>query len=139
MWQSKFPPFCLEAKLLGTPLILGSSLCALASCMLKKLGKMSILEEMPFVKSCTCFLMYLRKALEDQCPISMIMNTGTCAKYMAIPVVDWFECVPMPAAMKPSLLFSICATVAQILSRISFAVMGQVATPRANVSMVVVG
>jgi hypothetical protein len=38
----------------------------------------------PELNSLTCFLMYLRKALLDHLPNSIILNTGIPARYIAI-------------------------------------------------------
>ena len=44
---------------------------------------------MPCKNSCTCFRMYLRKAVLDHLPISMIKKTGTPVRYMAIAAYRW--------------------------------------------------
>jgi hypothetical protein len=43
-----------------------------------------IFEEMHCENSCTCIRMYLRKAVLDHLPISMIEKTHTLARYMTI-------------------------------------------------------
>jgi hypothetical protein len=50
----------------------------------------------------TCLRMYLRKASLDHLPNNMIVNTGTCAKYMAIAAPLLAECKPISFAVKPS-------------------------------------
>jgi hypothetical protein len=43
-----------------------------------------IFEEIPKLNSCTCFLMYFRKARLDQQPISIMEKMGTPVRDMAI-------------------------------------------------------
>jgi hypothetical protein len=49
-----------------------------------------------------CLLMYLRKALLDQRPISMIMNMGHSPRYIAMVAPDLIECVPTSSLLMPS-------------------------------------
>jgi len=58
-----------------------------------------------WLNSITCFLMYLRKALLDQHPISMIMNTGHSPRYIAMAAPDLIECVPTSSFLMPSFTY----------------------------------
>ncbi len=56
-----------------------------------------------WLNSITCFLMYLRKALLDQRPISMIMNTtGHSPRYIAMAAPNLIKCVPTFSFLIPS-------------------------------------
>ena len=53
--------------------------------------------------------MYLRKALEDQRPMSMMVKVGTLSRYIAMADSERIEWVPMSLGWKPrrsSLIFS---------------------------------
>ncbi len=54
------------------------------------------------LNSRTCFLMYLKNASLDQRPSSIIVNTGTPARYIAIAAPLLAECNPIWSGVKPS-------------------------------------
>ena len=58
-------------------------------------------QEMLWVNCSTCFQMYLRKALEDQRPMSMMVKVGTLSRYIAMAAPEQMEWVPMSLGWKP--------------------------------------
>jgi hypothetical protein len=58
--------------------------------------------ETPALNWRTCLRMYRRKTSKDQRSMSMIVKTGTHARYMAMAPPDRIECVPMSRWEKPS-------------------------------------
>ncbi len=54
-----------------------------------------IFNEIPCKNSCTCFCMYLRKAVLDQHPMSMIEKTGVPAKYISMAAPDLIDFDPI--------------------------------------------
>ena len=62
------------------------------------------------LNSITCFLMCLRKALVDQHPISMIMNTGHSPRYIAMAAPNLTKCVPTTSFLMPSFISPMAPT-----------------------------
>jgi hypothetical protein len=81
-----------------------------------------IFDEIPCENSCTCFRMYLRKALLDQRPTSMIEKTGVPAKYIAMATPDLIDFDPILDQMIPSFVSPIATTP----SRIRFTIISDV-------------
>jgi hypothetical protein len=73
---------------------------------------------MPGKNSCTCFRMYLRKAVLDHLQISMIKKTGTPARYMAITAPERMDLVPISDLQIPSFVSPITTTPSQHKSAI---------------------
>jgi len=59
-------------------------------------------EDTPELNSCTWRWMYHRNASLDHLPMSMIVKTGTPARYMAMADPERMECVPNSRAVNPS-------------------------------------
>jgi hypothetical protein len=81
-----------------------------------------IFEDMPCENSWTCFLMYLRKAVLDHLPISMIEKTGTPARYMAIAAPEQMDLVPISDRWIPSFVSPIETTTSRHTSAIIYPV-----------------
>jgi hypothetical protein len=73
-----------------------------------------IFEEIPCENSCTYFLMYLRNAVLDYLPISMIKKKiGTPERYMAIAAPERMDFVPISDWRMPSFVSPIATTPSQ--------------------------
>jgi hypothetical protein len=81
-----------------------------------------IFEEIPCDNFCTCFLMYLRNALLDHLPISMIEKIGTPERYMAIAAPKQMDLVPISDRRMPSFVSPIVTTPSRHKSAIISAV-----------------
>ncbi len=81
-----------------------------------------ILDEIPCKNSCTCFRMYLRNAVLDQRPTSMIEKTGLPAKYIAMATPDRIDFDPILDRLIPNFVSSIATTP----SRIRFTIISDV-------------
>ena len=81
-----------------------------------------IFEDMPCENSWTCFLVYLRKAVLDHLPISMIEKTGTPARYMAIAAPERMDLVQISDRQMPSFVLPIVNTPSRHKSAIISAV-----------------
>ncbi len=102
--RCKSPPnFLFISALSGWFLMQGSSCWTLVwmSGMCLKFWHDNILFATFWLNSITCFLMYLRKTLLDQRPISMIMNTGHSPRHIAMAAPDLIECVPTSSFLMP--------------------------------------
>jgi hypothetical protein len=73
-----------------------------------------ILDEIPCENSYTCFRMYLRNAVLDQRPTSMIKKTRVPAKYIAMAAPDWIDFDPILDRFIPSFVSPIATTPSQI-------------------------
>lgn len=73
----------------------------------------------PFVNSFTCFSMYAKNASELHLPISMMVYTGSFARYAIIANDDCTECVPISLLVKPRISGPIISTAALRSVRIS--------------------
>ncbi len=69
-----------------------------------------IFKEIPCENSCTCFLMYLRNAVLDHLPISMINKIGNPERYMAIAEPKQVDLVPISDQRMPSFVSPIATT-----------------------------
>ncbi len=69
-----------------------------------------IFDEILCKNSCTCFCMYLRKAVLDQCPMSMIKKMGVPAKYIAMAAPDLIDFDPISDQTIPSFVSPIATT-----------------------------
>ncbi len=67
----------------------------------EKFSFMIIFSLMPELNSFTCFLMYLKKASLAHLPRSMIVNTGTPVRYIAIAAPLLAEWSPIWEEVKP--------------------------------------
>ncbi len=81
-----------------------------------------IFEEIPCENSCTCFLMYLRNAVLDHIPISMIEKIGTLERYMAITAPKQMDLVLISDRRMPSFILPIATTPSRHRSAIISAV-----------------
>jgi hypothetical protein len=81
-----------------------------------------ILDEILCKTSCTCFRMYLRNAVLDQRPASMIKKTGVPAKYIAMAAPDRIDFDPILDRLIPSVVSPIAITP----SRIRFTIISDV-------------
>jgi len=73
----------------------------------------------PALNSCTCFLMYLKKASLDQRPRSIIVKTGTPPRYIAMAAPLRAECRPTVSGSKPRASWPIDVAAALIRDRSS--------------------
>ncbi len=99
------PWCCCEAWFNGWFRMRGSSVDN--SGMVKNFSLEIIFWLISLLNSCTCFLMYRRKALLDQRPISIIVYTGTPARYIAIAAPLLVEWRPIQSAENPNVSFPI--------------------------------
>jgi len=74
----------------------------------------SIFELIPLLNSFICFLMYRKNALLDHLPSSMIVQTRTPERYIAIAAPHLAECRPISFGVNPSLSFPIAAAASLI-------------------------
>jgi hypothetical protein len=81
-----------------------------------------IFDEIPCKNSCTCFCMYLRKAVLNHHPTCMIKKTGVPAKYIAMAAPDLIDFDPILDQMIPSFVSPIATTP----SRIRFTIISDV-------------
>ncbi len=103
-WCELPPTFLLVLSLSGWFLMGGLSCWVLVwmSGMCMKFWNNNILFATFWLNSITYFLMYLRKALLDQRPFSMIMNTGYSPQYITMAAPDLMKCIPMSSFSMPS-------------------------------------
>ncbi len=73
-----------------------------------------IFDEFPCENSCTCFRIYLRKAVLNQHPTSMIEKMGVPAKYIAMAAPDLIDFDPILDQRIPSFVSPIATTPLQI-------------------------
>ena len=76
-------------------------------------------DDIPLINSRTWRLMYLRKASDDQRPISIIMKTGVSSINMDMAAAEWIDFVPISSRTKPSLSLPMLLAVLWREARIS--------------------
>jgi hypothetical protein len=81
-----------------------------------------IFDEILCENSCICFRMYLRNAVLDQHPTSMIEKTGVPAKYIAMAAPDRIDFDPILDQLIPSFV----SLIATMPSRIRFIIISDV-------------